>query len=148
MPYMQRKSSLTRWYQNFIRYKPHPGEWAWLLHRITGIGLTAYLFLHISTLRTLTEGEAAYNEKAATFLTPFFKFAEWALFSLVIFHALNGIRIVLVDFAGASRYQKLLLRFVYALSLILIGFMAILIFGNPFESGIQSGSSALFSMFQ
>ncbi len=133
MAYQQKGSSVSRWFFNLRSYKPHAGEWAWLLHRITGIGLTVYLFLHISTLRTLTQGEAAYNATAATFLSPIFKFFEWALFSLVVFHSFNGLRIVLVDFAGASRYHKIMLRAVYAISLLLMIFMAYLIFGNPFE---------------
>ncbi len=145
MAYQQKGSSISRWIANFRTYKPHAGEWAWLLHRLTGIGLTVYLFLHISTLRTLTQGAAAYNAKAATFLTPLFKIAEWALFSLVVFHSFNGLRIVLVDFLGASRYQKVLLQAVYALSVVLILFMAYLIFGNPFESPYIDSLTAKFA---
>jgi len=37
-------------------YKKEAGGWAWIIHRISGIVLTAYLYVHIYALSTLTKG--------------------------------------------------------------------------------------------
>ena len=106
------------WVKTLWRYYRFPGSWAWILHRISGLVLTGYIILHIYALTTLQQGEKAFNEEMALFLTPIFKLLEWFLFAFVVFHTLNGIRIVLIDFADASKYQKVLYRWVWVLSII------------------------------
>ncbi|MEN3026593.1 MAG: succinate dehydrogenase, cytochrome b556 subunit [Chlorobiota bacterium] len=133
MAYEQRQSPVITWWDNLRRYRWHLGSVAWILHRITGLALLGYLFVHIWTLRALVEGEAAFQAKMEPFTTPFFKFAEWLLFAFVLFHALNGIRIVLVDFSAQGAYRhKFLLRLVYGLGVAMMLFMAVLIFFDPF----------------
>ena len=111
-----------------MSYKKHTGSWAWILHRLTGLGLTLYLYVHIIALTGLLRGEAAFNEEMAFFRTPVFIFFEWALGALVMFHALNGVRIALVDLGNGARYHKQVLAFVYVLGIIMIAGMGYLIF--------------------
>lgn len=133
MAYTPRWSPLRTWWELLRRYRWHAGSVAWILHRITGLGLLGYLFIHIWALRSLVKGEAAFQKEMELFTTPVFKFAEWLLFAFVLFHALNGIRIVLVDFSGRGAHrQKLLLRVVYALGVAAMVLMGILIFFDPF----------------
>jgi succinate dehydrogenase / fumarate reductase cytochrome b subunit len=126
---MQKSTTfVSRWLEVLLAYKKHAGSWAWILHRITGLGLTFYILLHIIALTGLVRGEAAFNEEMALFSTPLFLVLEWILCALVMFHAANGVRIVLVDFGGGARWHKKLLLLVYAFSVIMIIGFAYLIF--------------------
>ncbi len=130
MAYQKTQSIFSRWVSVMLEYKKHSGSWAWILHRITGLGLTFYILMHIIALMTLLKGPAAFNEEMAFFRTPVFLFFEWFLGALVMFHALNGIRIVLVDLGNGARYHKQVLTFVFVLGIIMIGGMGYLIFGH------------------
>jgi succinate dehydrogenase / fumarate reductase, cytochrome b subunit len=124
----QKTAFFSRWMSVMMSYKKHTGSWAWILHRLTGLGLTLYLYVHIVALTGLLRGEAAFNEEMAFFRTPVFIFFEWALGALVMFHALNGVRIALVDLGNGARYHKQVLAFVYVLGIIMVAGMGYLIF--------------------
>ncbi|MBI3210262.1 MAG: succinate dehydrogenase, cytochrome b556 subunit [Candidatus Solibacter usitatus] len=86
----------------------YTGKLAQILQRITGVLLLIYLLLHVHTIRELREGPAAFNAALATFRNPFFKLLEIALLGTVILHALNGVRITLIDLGiGHTRHVKL-----------------------------------------
>jgi succinate dehydrogenase / fumarate reductase cytochrome b subunit len=72
------------------------------LHRLSGLALIAYLPLHIHVTATLTKGPESFN-RTMTFLTSApFHFLEWGLFGVILYHALNGIRLILVDLGWAD----------------------------------------------
>lgn len=121
------------WISENLSYKKDDGSWAWILHRITGIALIAYLFLHIYSLSPLTQGEAAFNAKMATFASPLFMVIEWLLFAFVLFHSLNGIRIVIVDWADGAKYHKQLYRLSWVLGIILFLAMGALMFSHELK---------------
>ena len=123
-------SAFNRWLDVMFHYRKHSGSWAWILHRLTGLGLTAYILMHIVALTGLLKGEAAFNAEMKLFSSPVFLVGEWLLGALVMFHAINGIRIVLVDLGNGARYHKQILVFVYILSFILVAGMGYLIFGH------------------
>lgn len=133
MAYEQVRSPLKTWWATLRRYRWHAGSLAWILHRITGLALLGYLFVHIWALRSLTRGEQVFTGEMELFTTPLFKVAEWLLFAVVLFHALNGLRIVLVDFTqqGAWRHRTLL-RWIYVVGALAIVGMGVLIFLDPF----------------
>jgi len=130
MAYQKTHSMFSRWMSVMLEYKKHTGSWAWILHRITGLGLTVYILIHIIALMTLLKGPAAFNEEMALFRTSVFLVFEWLLGALVMFHALNGIRIALIDFGNGAKYHKQILTFVYVLGIIMVGGMGYLIFGH------------------
>jgi len=121
-------SIFSRWLKIMFNYKKHTGSWAWILHRITGLGLTFYILIHIVALTGLLKGEQAFNEEMVLFGSPVFVFFEWALGALVMFHSLNGIRIALIDFGNGARYHKQILGFVYVLAIIMVAGMGFLMF--------------------
>ncbi len=82
------------------------GMVAWTIQRVTGILLLFYLFLHVHTVSKLSQGPAAFNQAMATFGSPFFKLLEIGLFGIVVLHALNGIRVTLVDLGVAVGKQR------------------------------------------
>lgn len=125
---MYQKSPTQEWTSNVVRYKKFSGSWAWLLHRITGLGLTAYILVHINTLSSLQEGPEAFNAKMQVFMQPHWIFAAWILFGLVLYHTLNGIRIVIIDFGKGAKYHKQLLYGAVAIGLIVFLWMGYIMF--------------------
>src|ERR1035437_10572856 len=113
MAYTPNREPLGAWNRLITKYRMHSGSVAYLLQRITGIGLIVYLFVHIWALSSLTKGHAAFAEEMKTFSSPPFKFVEWALGTLIMFHAFNGIRIAVVDLANGAKYHKKLLAGVW-----------------------------------
>lgn len=74
------------------------GQWSWALHRVTGVGVLVFLLLHILDTFLIILGPEHYNKIIALYRVPIFRVMEVGLFAAVLFHALNGVRIILVDF--------------------------------------------------
>lgn len=91
-----------------LNYYKFVGSWAWILHRLSGLALIFYLSLHIWVINTLTLGPQTYTEVMDFLGSPMFKFLEVGLWGVILFHAFNGIRVVIVDyFKGALQHKKL-----------------------------------------
>jgi len=78
-------------------YRGKSGQWAFLLHRFTGFGVFMFLMLHIVDV-SLVQNKHLYNEVHALYGNVFMRLFEVGLLFALIFHALNGLRIVLIDF--------------------------------------------------
>jgi succinate dehydrogenase / fumarate reductase cytochrome b subunit len=88
-------------------YRGGLGQWAWMLHRLTGLGVLLFLFVHILDTALILLGPQLYNRILQIYRLPFFGLCEIALFAAVLYHALNGIRIIVIDFWPATtRYHK------------------------------------------
>ncbi len=106
-------------------YRGREGMWSWVLHRITGVAIFFFLLVHIlDTCLTMVSPEA-YNAVIGTYKTPIMGLGETALVAAIGYHALNGLRIILVDFwSKGAKYQKQLWIVVWVLWIILlIGFV-------------------------
>ncbi|MBV6479382.1 MAG: Succinate dehydrogenase 2 membrane subunit SdhC [Ignavibacteria bacterium] len=125
------------WISQNLSYKKDTGSWAWIFHRISGIALIAYLFLHVYSLSPLAQGETAFNNKMQVYMTPFFMVVEWILFAFVLFHSLNGLRIVIVDWADGSNYHKQLYRWSWIIGILLFIAMGVLMFSFELKKFIQ-----------
>jgi succinate dehydrogenase / fumarate reductase cytochrome b subunit len=79
-------------------YRGREGMWSWVLHRITGIGLYFFLLVHILDTALVRVSPEAYNAVIGAYQTPLMGVAEIGLVAAVVFHAFNGLRIILVDF--------------------------------------------------
>ena len=82
--------------------------WGFIVNRITGLGLTLYLFMHLTMLGNLARGQEAYDGFIHFAHNPIFLVGEVLVVSAGIIHALNGIRIGLNSFGIGLRYQKVL----------------------------------------
>jgi succinate dehydrogenase / fumarate reductase cytochrome b subunit len=89
-----------------MMYRLLAGYVAWLLNRITGLLITLYLILHIWVVHHLAHGPQSYARVMEFLSSKLFIFFELGLIGVVLFHMMNGIRIVLVDFWGGATYQK------------------------------------------
>jgi succinate dehydrogenase / fumarate reductase cytochrome b subunit len=91
--------------QPVTRYKIRVGMFAWMLHRLTGVAVVFYLVLHVWGLKAITNREA-YNALITSYHAPVFKVGEFLLLGAVVYHSLNGLRIVLIDLVGWSPNQR------------------------------------------
>lgn len=130
MSYTPNREPFSAWNKLIVAYRRYSGSWAYLLHRLTGIGLVGYLFIHIWALSSLTHGRAAFMKEMVTFSSTPWKFGEWLLGALVMYHAFNGIRIAVVDLGNGARYHKKLLAAVYVVGIAVVVGMFFLIFST------------------
>jgi succinate dehydrogenase / fumarate reductase, cytochrome b subunit len=122
------------WARLYATYHRFSGSWAFILHRLAGLALIGYLFMHIFSLRGLqlrveqqTGAVHPWTEYVAPYATGAWLFLEWGLFIVVLFHSFNGIRIAVVDLAGGSRYHKAMLWTLSAIAIVLFLGMGYLI---------------------
>jgi succinate dehydrogenase / fumarate reductase cytochrome b subunit len=79
-------------------YKGREGQWSWIAHRITGVAIILFLFAHVVDTAVVGWGPEAYNKVVAVYHNPFIRLLELGLVAAVIYHALNGVRIMIMDF--------------------------------------------------
>lgn len=107
-----------------------PGGWAFILSRITALGLTLYLFLHLIVLFTLSRGPESYDGFLALIHSPIFIFGELLVVAAGFIHGLNGIRVILTSFGIGVTTQKQLFYGLMAVSVIATVVFAIRMFGG------------------
>ncbi|OLZ55852.1 succinate dehydrogenase, cytochrome b556 subunit [Amycolatopsis keratiniphila] len=97
-------------------YRGDPGMWSWVLHRITGVLTFFFLFVHVLDTALVRVSPDSYNEVIETYKTPLVNLLEVGLVGAVLFHALNGIRVMLVDFwEKGPKFQKPMLWTILAI---------------------------------
>jgi succinate dehydrogenase / fumarate reductase cytochrome b subunit len=84
-------------------------SWAFILNRITALGLTLYLMLHLIMLGQLAQGPDAYDGFIKLVHNPIFAFGELLVVAAGIMHGLNGIRIASTGLGfGGLQHKKML----------------------------------------
>jgi len=111
-------------------------------HRVTGIILVGYLWLHVYTLSYLAH-PVEFKAKIELFRNLGFLYFEWLLAVPVIFHALNGGRLIRYEIYG-NRRDDVAIRWVIGLSIIYVVFIILMVFiGNQEVSTIIYWSSIM-----
>jgi len=90
-----------------VRYRLHPGYIAWLFQRISGLALVLYLIMHVYVIHHIALGRQAFDEIMAVVQSPLFHLAEAALLAAVVYHGVNGLRVILLDYGRAADKQKI-----------------------------------------
>jgi succinate dehydrogenase cytochrome b subunit len=87
-------------------YRGGPGMIAWALHRLAGVGVIAFLSLHIFDIFLVGLGPQLFNDLLFLYRHPLFRAMEILLLFGLLYHALNGLRIILLDlFPASARFQ-------------------------------------------
>jgi succinate dehydrogenase / fumarate reductase cytochrome b subunit len=81
-----------------LSYRGREGYWAWLLHRVSGVAIMLFLFLHVLDTSLIGFGPVTYETFVSLYRAPLFRLLEVALAGAVLYHGLNGLRIILIDF--------------------------------------------------
>jgi len=79
-------------------YKGHPGQYSWILHRITGVAIILFLFMHVVDTALIGWGPEAYDRVLRAYQNPIVHLLELGLVIAVLYHSLNGFKITLIDF--------------------------------------------------
>src|SRR5207249_1520574 len=108
-------------------YRGREGQWAWVFHRITGLGVLCFVCLHILDTSLMLYGPDAYNRLIkGVYQAWWFQPLEIALGGALVYHALNGVRIILIDFwENGIRYEPQIRYATIALFFITVVPMAI-----------------------
>ncbi|WP_423924240.1 succinate dehydrogenase, cytochrome b556 subunit [Frigoribacterium sp. 2-23] len=102
-------------------YRGREGMWSWVLHRITGVSIYFFLLVHILDTALVRVSPAGYNAVIGTYKNPLMGLGETALVAAIVFHALNGLRIILIDFWSlGTKYQKIMFWIVIGLWVVLM----------------------------
>ena len=95
--------------------------WSWVMHRITGVAIYFFLLVHILDTALVRVSPEAYNAVIDQYKTPVMGLGEIALVAAIGLHALNGLRIILIDFwSVGTKHQKLMFYIVVGLFAVLM----------------------------
>lgn len=106
------------------------GFLSFLLRRITGVALVLYLLLHIWVIGGINSGEDTFNSRMEFLGKPFFRVLEIGLLAAVVYHGIDGIRLLMVHYLNVTEYRKSLFYAALVVSAILViaGGLPILLF--------------------
>ena len=90
-------------------YKGKSGQWSFVAHRITGFLVFMFLLLHIVDVSLVNIDPDLYNTVHELYGNVLLRLFEVGLLFALLYHSMNGLRIVLVDFfPGVIRREKML----------------------------------------
>ena len=102
-------------------YRGREGMWSWVLHRITGVAIYFFLLVHILDTSLVRLSPEAYNAVIGAYKTPIMGIGEIGLVAATGLHALNGLRIILIDFWKlGTKYQRAMFWAVIVVWLVLL----------------------------
>lgn len=84
-------------FRTMLRYRGREGMVAWLFHRISGIGIWLFVVLHVIDIYLVGGNPTAYNELLRFYASPPGRLMEVLLGAALLYHALNGLRIIIID---------------------------------------------------
>jgi succinate dehydrogenase / fumarate reductase cytochrome b subunit len=84
--------------------------WSWVAHRITGVAVFFFLLVHVLDTALVRVSPNAYDLVIATYKTPIVNLMEVGLVGAVLYHALNGLRVIAIDFwdMGVKYHRQML----------------------------------------
>lgn len=91
-------SNLVLTVRESVRYRGRGGHWSWIAHRLSGLGIIAFLVIHIWETAMANYNPKIYEWAIAVFKHPLLGVGEIVLMGAVLYHAFNGIRITILDF--------------------------------------------------
>ncbi len=107
-------------------YRGNEGMWSWVLHRITGVAIFFFLLVHVLDTALIRVSPEAYDAVMSTYKNPIMGFGELVLVAGIVYHAINGLRIILVDFwSKGAKYQKQMFWIVIGIWVVLVGAFAV-----------------------
>ncbi|HWM34056.1 MAG TPA: succinate dehydrogenase, cytochrome b556 subunit [Pseudolysinimonas sp.] len=102
-------------------YRGREGMWSWVLHRITGTAIFFFLLVHILDTALIRIDPAAYDAVIGAYKTPIMGIGELALVAAIGLHALNGLRVIAIDFTSwGVKHQRLMFWIAIALWIVLM----------------------------
>lgn len=82
------------------------GFLSFVVRRVTGVALVLYLFLHMWVIGSALGGPQSFDARMAMVQGPLFTFLEVLLLGAVVYHAIDGIRLLIVHYFKVTEYRK------------------------------------------
>jgi len=90
-----------------LRYRGSEGMLAWAFHRISGVAIWSFVVLHVIDIYLVGGNPDAYNEILKVYASLPGRVVEVLLGAALLYHALNGLRIIIMGFWPAMTvYHK------------------------------------------
>jgi len=83
---------------NLFGYRVSWAQLAWFGHRASGLGVLLFLFLHIVETSTVLFGPEVYDFTQTFYANLPAKVGEVLLMAALVYHSLNGLRVIVMDF--------------------------------------------------
>ena len=116
-------------------YKGRSGQWAFILHRVSGFLVFLFLLLHVVDVSLINVSPRLYDEVHRLYGNVLLRLFEVGLLAALLFHAFNGLRIVMIDFfPEAITNHKVMFRVVVFFTVVLTGVGGTVIL-RPFVEG-------------
>lgn len=80
-----------------LRYRGKIGQWSWVFHRVSGLGVLLFVYLHVVDTSWAAFYPELYAKAIHHYQSPLFTVGEFALVAAVVYHAINGYRIIVLD---------------------------------------------------
>ncbi|MDQ4490252.1 succinate dehydrogenase, cytochrome b556 subunit [Sinomonas sp. ASV486] len=91
-------------------YRGREGMWSWVVHRITGVVIFFFLLVHVLDTSLVRVSPDVYTAVIGEYKNPLMALGETGLVAAILFHAFNGLRVILVDFwKSGPKYQRQML---------------------------------------
>jgi succinate dehydrogenase / fumarate reductase cytochrome b subunit len=103
---------------------------SFVLRRLTGVALVIYLLMHMWVIGGINGGADTFNDRMEFLDSPLFRLAEIGLLAAVVYHGIDGIRLLIVHYFDVTEYRKSLFYATMVVSVILViaGGLPILLF--------------------
>ena len=79
-------------------YQVSWSQLAWFGHRASGLGVLLFLFLHVVETSTVLAGPEVYDFTQTFYHNLPAKLGETLLMAALVYHSLNGLRVIAMDF--------------------------------------------------
>lgn len=97
-------SSLKTTLKGYVGYRGREGQWVFLLHRITGLGVLLFLAIHIVDTAFVYFMPELYTDVINLYRSTLFGIGEIGLIFSLFFHGINGLRIAYLDLVKPTKW--------------------------------------------
>ncbi|MHB0886509.1 MAG: succinate dehydrogenase, cytochrome b556 subunit [Bacillota bacterium] len=101
------------------------GLYAWLFHRITGLALVFYIILHIFVIASVNFGGGSFDATMRLLTSKPFVLIDLTLVAVVLYHSLNGLRIIFFDLGYGIKNQRSIFWALMAVGTVIFVFAAV-----------------------
>ncbi|MDO8491403.1 MAG: hypothetical protein Q7T04_05245 [Dehalococcoidia bacterium] len=85
-----------------------PGVISWLLQRVTAVFIAVVLFVHVWQIHFISEKKVTFDLVADRLRSPGWVAVDLVLLALLLYHALNGVRSIILDFGISHTMERFL----------------------------------------
>jgi succinate dehydrogenase / fumarate reductase cytochrome b subunit len=81
-----------------LQYRGRSGQWAWIFHRVSGLLTVFFIIAHVLDSTLITFSPKLYEKTVRLFKTPLAALGEIVVIGAVLYHAVNGLRVTVLDY--------------------------------------------------